>query len=280
MISIIICGTHPHIDSLLQRNIEDTIGNCDYEIIYLHNERNVHSIFELYNTGVARSMGTVCCFMHDDIIFHSKNWGVIVESDMRNQTIGAIAVAGTKYIRKAPAFWPALGNVQNIIQSDKLNQRESIHWKIASKTEQVIVFDGLWFCIRKSLFNNIRFDDITFRGFHFYDMDIALQIYQLGIKTICSNQILIEHCSFGNIDKEWFKSSIAFYTKWNKLLPISVLEEPANNEEVIRMEDVALRVFLRNLLKQKMFLHLFSWMQIAIQVKGSLTGVLRVLLKK
>ena len=41
---------------------------------------------------------------------------------------------------------------------------------------------GVWFCIRKKLFEHVKFDDKNYSGFHFYDIDISMQIQAQGFQ--------------------------------------------------------------------------------------------------
>jgi hypothetical protein len=120
MISIIICSLHEKITESLVNNIESTIG-IEHEIIFINNQKNQFSIFQAYNIGVSKAKYPICCFMHDDIIYHSNNWGYILSQYFQNNVnLGIVAVAGCKYLRKIPSFWAiSQYNAFNIIQSNK-----------------------------------------------------------------------------------------------------------------------------------------------------------------
>ena len=45
-----------------------------------------------------------------------------------------------------------------------------------NKDIEAVAVDGLFFAMRKSLFDTIRFDKDTFDRFHFYDLDICMQV--------------------------------------------------------------------------------------------------------
>lgn len=76
MISIIICSRHHTLDEELRGNIKATIGNdILYEIVCIDNSNNCHSIFSAYEEGVKKAKGNYLCFMHEDIRFHSADWG-------------------------------------------------------------------------------------------------------------------------------------------------------------------------------------------------------------
>jgi hypothetical protein len=83
----------------------------------------------------------------------------------------------------------------------------------------VVIIDGMWFCIRKELFQQIAFDEKTYAGFHLYDADISMQVLQHA-KNYVVYDILIEHKWSGNISKDYYEDLCRFSTKWQKYLPI------------------------------------------------------------
>lgn len=274
MISIIICTLKQSLPTELICNIDSSIGT-DYEIIHIYNDCNKYSIFEAYNLGILKARFPICCFMHDDIVFHSKNWGKIVNDKFRNYSkLGAVSVAGCKYIRKMPAISNIpLYNSNNYIQSEKINNRRVLV-STNSKDEKIIVFDGLWFCIRTCIFEQIKFDEINFRGFHFYDLDISLQVYNAGYESNFISGILIEHISQGTLSDEWLRSSLIFYKKWKSYLPINILVQGKNSRY---LEDEAIISFLRNIKNLKTYDLLKPWFKISMEVKGSIFKLLIVL---
>jgi hypothetical protein len=266
VISIIICSIKSYIDPDLDSNIKTTVG-VPYELIFINNEKNKYSIFEAFNIGVSKSNFEICCFMHDDIKFHSNNWGVQVVNTFSYTDASALAVAGTTYLRKMPAYWPSEYNVVNLIQSSsKNNQFDSVHWNTNDTFKQILAFDGLWFCIKKILFNKIMFDSNAYKGFHFYDLDISLQIYFSGYKTYFIPNILIEHTSLGSINYDWMKNSIVFYYKWKKLLPINEFVSQSKTTDM--MEDVAIISFFKKIHSLKSYDLFFSALKIGTEIKG------------
>lgn len=104
MISIVICSRNPEMSSTLRTNIDASIG-VPYELIVVDNSRNEHSIFSAYNLGVSGCTGKVICFMHDDILYRSENWGAAVLDHFKNPAIGMIGVGGTRYLSRIPGIW-------------------------------------------------------------------------------------------------------------------------------------------------------------------------------
>jgi len=277
MISIIICTQHERVSENLLLNIAKTIG-VEFELITINNEKNKYSIFEAYNIGVAKAEFSICCFMHDDIIYRSEDWGLrVLEYFKTNDELGAVAVAGCKYLRKMPSFWSIpIFNVFNIIQSDRKTHSSTKYWLNNSDAERVIVFDGMWFCVKRELFDKIQFDSTTYNGFHFYDLDIAMQIHTMDYHILSVPNILIEHTSSGSLNKYWLVSAFKFHNKWKSFLPVALADStPEYSEE---LEDAAIVVILRTIFYEKAYLLLIDWLCVSIRIRGFIRFVF-VLLK-
>ncbi|TDG35302.1 hypothetical protein EZJ43_14500 [Pedobacter changchengzhani] len=226
MISIIICSRTAKINETLKTNIEKTIGT-EYEIIAIDNSANKLSIFEAYNIGVSKSNGSILCFMHDDILFHTQNWGVKVDRHFDNQNIGAIGIAGSPYAPNMPGSWWGgdLINQQLLVkENSSLRLSTKISDGIEAVSKPVAVLDGIWLCIRKSIFDKIKFDSDNFKGYHIYDIDICLQIFKLKYELYCVFDIHIEHISMGDVNDQWIKNALALKKKWKKTLPVQVVK--------------------------------------------------------
>ena len=97
MISLIICSRQPDIPQSLKENIAETIG-VEYELVVIDNSKNQYSIFQAYNEGVRRAKLSYLCFMHDDILYHSPDWGKKVVEHFEDKRVGAIGVVGSHYM--------------------------------------------------------------------------------------------------------------------------------------------------------------------------------------
>lgn len=226
MISLVICARTPIINSVLAENIAQTIGTL-YELIVIDNSNLQYSIFEAYNLGVSKCKGDIICFMHDDIFYHTKNWGNNVNSYFQDQNIGAIGIAGSPYVTKMPGTWWGGGLVNQQLVEIKGGENKlltkTVNGQSTNKNE-VVVLDGVWICVRKSLFDKIQFDDANFKGFHFYDIDICLQINKLGYKIYTVFDLLMEHHSKGNVNQNWIENVLILNQKWHKKLPVSCIK--------------------------------------------------------
>jgi hypothetical protein len=232
MISLIICSRTPFISEELRKNISETI-EISYELIVIDNSQGQYSIFQAYNLGVKQAMYSILCFMHDDICYHTLGWGEKVIDYFKDKTIGMIGIAGARYLSKIPTTWWAPKSddewsavCQNYISTEKNNSTHLISQPLPSNSIQVVVLDGVWLCIKKEVFNTVTFDETNYSGYHFYDMDISLQIFTSGWNLLCIYDVLIEHFSTGRYDNGWIESARIFYDKWKYALPLSTYIVP------------------------------------------------------
>jgi hypothetical protein len=219
-ISVVICSKTPSLLSKLTENIEQTIG-CNYELIVVSNLDNKFSIFEAYNYGLDESISDIICFIHEDILFHSNNWGVYVNSVFRDtHEIGLLGVAGSRVKSDIPSGWwecDKAHQVVNIIQHRQDGSVELLEFGFNKNSEQeVAVIDGVFMCFNKN--SQIRFNE-NLKGFHNYDLSISLDFSKKGYKVLVTNQILLEHFSNGTIDSKWVNSAVKFNKLYIKDLP-------------------------------------------------------------
>lgn len=226
MISLIICSRCEKPDPALAENIRQTVG-VPYEIVWIDNSRGQYSIFEAYNIGVDRAKGDVLCFMHEDIVFHSHDWGRTVERHLSKPQVGAVGVAGGNVVLDR-FDWRFYGDFYHTyMMQGAFTVTEQPEYTILAYPPkeclplfQVAVIDGVWMCMRRDLFNTVRFDDVTFHDFHLYDTDICMQINAMGLGVFVTNDVLLEHRSEGTFSRGFTDALQVFFNKWRNDLPI------------------------------------------------------------
>lgn len=256
MISIIVCSLHPSLDGALLENIRKTVG-VPYEVICVDNSAGRFSIFEAYNVGAGRAKYDLLCFMHEDILFHTGDWGRIAAAKLAQKEVGVIGIAGAVYKSASPSPW-WISNLEDRVAYQRVNILQ--HFSTGIKKQQargdvgnagggawdeVVVLDGAWLCCRKQIWLETPFDDREYKGFHFYDLDFSLTAFNRGLRNFVSQEILIEHFSAGNMDNNWIRGAEIFHKKWRKRLPASVATMPAR--EIRALELSAARSFLHTL---------------------------------
>ena len=241
MISCVICSRRPDISAELKENIASTIG-CEYELIVIDNSKNEYSIFSAYNEGIRLAKGDILCFMHEDILYHTQGWGKIVKLYFVNDiNLGVIGNVGTHMMPKTVSGWyhPMVysgGCIQNTNGIKKLQIEEKYLKMTNQNIIEVVAVDGMWFCAPAKLFTKIKFDQNTFSHFHCYDLDICMQVKMIGYKICVTNEIILEHKSYGNFDLQWYEDSRKFYEKWKDKLPLTSGLDITNEEINIRTD--------------------------------------------
>lgn len=222
MISLVICSRTGDLDSNFKRNIDKSIG-CQYELIVIDNSENFHSIFEAYNIGIERSKGGIICFLHDDIIFHTSEWGLYLENCFsRYADLGLLGVAGAKIKTKMPSAWwdcPEEFKTIHIIQHK--NAKKSLRFTgfhEHTTEEEVAVIDGVFMAMRKN--STFRFNE-KLNGFHNYDLNISLEQIINGNRIMVTKNILIEHFSSGSINENWFLTTDEIHKLYSNNLPVN-----------------------------------------------------------
>lgn len=223
MLSIIICSRYAKIPRDLHDNISQTIG-CNYELLIFDNSKNKNSIFHAYNEGIRKSTGDYLCFIHDDILFHTKDWGLVIkELFTTNPEYGLIGIAGSSLKTRTPSGWWDCEDKYksvNIIQhyTDGKIIKENVGFN-KSNLNEVVLIDGVFLVLRKEM--NIFFDE-KLKGFHHYDLNLAIETRKLRYKIGVTNKVLIEHFSLGNLNNQWINSTINIHNLYKGVLPMSM----------------------------------------------------------
>ncbi len=273
MISVIICSKNAVTDDFLAENIASTIGT-DYEIVHIDNSHNSYSIFQAYNRGVELAKGEYLCFMHEDVLFHSTGWGLVLIEYLSQKSTGLLGVAGCKLILDQSdwRFYDFIERPQYVIQGNSSVEPLPLYYiehngdykkrPLQNGIEIVAVVDGVWMAIRKELFRHIRFDEENFDAFHLYDSDISMQVNMLGLDIMVTDRIVIEHKSEGLFSNDFLDGLKVFLDKWKESLPIakgmSINGEDFSERLAVSKQNIDLRIALdtkktvvRELLRKK-----------------------------
>lgn len=249
MISIIISSSNPEYLSAVKKNIDATVG-IPYEIIAVANGDGKKGICEVYNAAGAQARYDLMCFMHEDIILHTQDWGKKVAEIMRDPEIGLLGIAGSEYKSLTPAPWACPGvlptrHKANILQRFKFVDKPTVHEYHNADNEvlsQVVAVDGVWMCTRRNVFDEFKFDDKALSRFHGYDVDYSLQV-GIKYKVYVTYDVLLEHFSEGNYSDEWLEAMFTLHTKHKAMLPLSTKVLP--KAEARRGEKAAAKELLK-----------------------------------
>lgn len=275
MISLIVCTKNKESLTELAQNIADTIGLV-YELIIIEDPDGSIGICKGYNQGAARAKYEFLCFMHDDIAYKTQNWGPVICGLLNDKSIGLIGIAGGIVKTKVPSDWKGRyeGMEIHLVQHYRYRKSEPLFLKTnhsGLKLADVVTLDGTWLCSRKDVLATVQFDEITFTGFHGYDMDFSLQVLQY-YRVCVSFEILLDHFSEGQHNTAWIESALIISDKWEEKLPVYA---PSFSKRLLSQVELQnMKYFMKLLLRSKYsFSYVFKILvkySLQIQVKSGL----------
>ena len=115
----------------VQQNITDTIG-VPWEAIIIDNTISPKGITQVYNKAAAQAKFDILCFVHEDVLFTTQNWGeTLINTFKADNRVGLIGVAGSKYKSKLPSGWfSGISAIDccNIAHLDKDNNQQVMYY--------------------------------------------------------------------------------------------------------------------------------------------------------
>lgn len=206
MLSIIISSYKPILFAALEKNIAETCGVA-YEIIKIDNP-GLMGICEAYNKGAQKAKFESLLFLHEDVKFHSQNWGLNLQKYYELSDLGVLGVAGCT--RK---FHLPYGFDSGLYREGKMFVNHSNYEKVTFIQPQfplkVKVIDGVLIGMKRKVWQELPFNSDKIKGFHFYDLDISLRASE-RYQNYLATDLDIEHFSEGNFGDRWIEACIAF----------------------------------------------------------------------
>lgn len=248
MISVLICSTDPVLLQNVLENIDKTMG-VPFEILYLDNRTEKKGICEVYNELAQQAQFPYLCFLHEDVIMKTKNWGkVIVGIFLNDGQAALIGIAGCKY--KSDYFSGWFSNRKELDCANYTHQYKSGIEKVhLSPTDdhglqEVVCIDGVFMCCRKEAWRDTRFDDVFLKGFHFYDIDFSMRLARQHKVLVTYDIELIHITSGGDYGNKWVTIAISYHQNRKPVLPFSKI--PVDRKMADRNIVTAYMDFLKN----------------------------------
>ncbi|MFC4230777.1 glycosyltransferase [Parasediminibacterium paludis] len=237
MISVIICSVNKQLANQVQQNIADTIG-VEWEPIIIDNTINATGITSVYNQGASIANYGMLCFVHEDVLFTTQNWGkVLIDTFKNDSELGLIGLAGSKYKSRLPSGWFSgldILDCCNITHLDKHEVRQIMHYNPDDNKllQEVVVLDGVLLVCPKKVWQDIKFDDKLLKGFHLYDIDFSFRVaekYKVAVSYAINLIHLTQGGSFGN---EWLNDTLLWHQKMSRKLPAITHDCIVSNKKI------------------------------------------------
>lgn len=231
MISFITLSRQPDQVRNLQGSIRLALGTAaGWELIVIDGSQ--HDLFSGYNWGASQAAGDILAFVHDDVLIlgNSLTFQKPLEL-LQDPATGFVGIAGSRVVGEDACWWnPHFSECRGMAAHPSDNPF-GLYWYIwpwvnnqdlntvAVQFGQVAVLDGLFLMCQHRVFEQLGgFDQQTYKGFHFYDLDITFRAALSGLKNYAA-PIPIFHASEGFPGKEWDENRKLFVNKFRHVLP-------------------------------------------------------------
>lgn len=223
MISVIVCSANPSFLKSFTESLKNSIG-VSYELLVFDNRKFKYGICKVYNNLVKQAQFDIVCFVHEDVLFKTENWGKIVLGYFKSYTeMGALGVAGGKYKSNFLSGW-----YNKYAESDCCNIRHEMNGEREivilnpdsnKKIHEVVCLDGVFICARKDVFEEVLWNEDVLKGFHFYDIDFSLQVSRLKKLFVVYDIDLVHITKGGDYGDKWVNEAFLFHEKMKHLMP-------------------------------------------------------------
>lgn len=243
MYSIICCSVKPELAEALRQNVAATIG-VPFEFIAFDNREKGYGLCQVYNQCARRARYDLLCFVHEDVVFQTSDWGLLLEKKLREAQCGVVGFAGSIIKLKQLTGWNTCGRDLRLNYVQYM--RGGHHARKVNPGKEdfspVVTLDGLCLLVRRQVWEEIPFDEETFTGFHAYDVDFSLAVACRYKNYVC-HTVLVEHFSEGSFSYEWLENMKKLHAKWEARLPMYVV--PMSQKELARYELLGEAYFMK-----------------------------------
>jgi hypothetical protein len=235
----------------MAESIKNTIG-INFETIIFDNREKKLDICQVYNYCAAKAKFPYLCFIHEDIIMPTVNWGKnMIEFAEKTPECGIIGFAGGTIVKKNFLSWwcgtKARYRFYDLNIGGKACHIDGLSCKYNNPDNEefakVITLDGVFLFLSKDVWKDNPFDEERIKGFHFYNADFSFGIAQKKQNYVCLTAD-IYHFSVGSHDKTYDENARIFQKKWKQALPYSISNQKAG---IIDEIDTALILFIHSI---------------------------------
>ncbi len=209
-VSVIICSIDPVRFARVTAMYERLLAEVPHEIIGIH---DAHSLCEGYNRGLRRARNDVVVFSHDDIEIVSADFAARLLQSLASHDV--IGVAGTRKLMGTAWHFAGHPHLRGQVgtPAEGGGYLVSVYGVTQPESSGLQALDGLFLAARRDIAQRIGFDEATFDGWHFYDIDFSFRAWIEGLDCATCNHLLIRHHLGGQYDEKWHKYSLRFLDK-------------------------------------------------------------------
>jgi len=177
--------------------------------------RDARSLAEAYNRALAAARGEATVFLHDDVEVVSPGLDAPLARALARADV--VGVAGTRKVAGPTLGWAGQAPLAGwLVHTDTAGA----HWDFSLLSLRgglvggMEALDGCFLAARTASARRVGFDEKTFDGFHFYDLDFGLRARRAGMAVAVDTDILVRHASRGALGADWQAQAGRFVAKF------------------------------------------------------------------
>jgi GT2 family glycosyltransferase len=125
-----------------------------------------------------------------------------------------VGVAGSRRASGPAVLWSGHPHVHGWVTYPRDSELEAAPLSFRSGLlPGMQALDGVFMAMRREALAGLRFDDATFDGFHFYDLDFTYRAHLAGLRLGVSTDVLLLHASEGQFGHDWKRHAARFLEK-------------------------------------------------------------------
>ncbi|MBK7660783.1 MAG: glycosyltransferase [Betaproteobacteria bacterium] len=195
--------------------------------------RDARSLAEAYNRAIARANGEAIVFLHDDVEVISPGLDALLARALTRADV--VGVAGTRSLAGPTLGWAGQAAMAGwLVHTDATGGPWdfSLLAFTAGLAGGMEALDGCFLAARAGAARRVGFDEGTFDGFHFYDLDFCLRARRTGHAVAVDTDILVRHASRGALGPDWQAQAGRFVAKF---APIATAPAQPNHFHAARL---------------------------------------------
>ncbi len=194
-------------------SLSAALGDVATEFIVI---RDARSLAEAFNRILAVAAGEAVVLCHDDIEVLSPRLDLALARALERFDI--VGVAGSDRVSGPAVLWTGHPHVHGWVSYPRGDAIEVAPLSFRSGLlGGMQALDGVFLAMRGSTARALRFDERTFDGFHFYDLDFTYGAHLAGHRLGVSTDILLLHASEGRFEQSWKRYAERFLGKYPQL---------------------------------------------------------------
>jgi hypothetical protein len=231
MLEFICLSKRPALVQKLSASIRLAVGDLSpFNLTVIDGEK--HDLFSGFNAGAKQTQGDLLAFIHDDVQLLGNPLTMAEPlKALSDPKTGFVGVAGARLLPEDACWWGGHTRLDVMNECRGMaahadSQEFGMHFNVwpsgVAKFGRVLVLDGVLLMCHRRTFESLNgFDEQTYKGFDFYDIDITFRASLAKLNNLAA-PIPVLHQSGGIPGPRWDANRKVFLSKFGHMLPARI----------------------------------------------------------